>query len=292
MITTYGVTRTGYKIKNVEDIAKLKNCSVVSSELMGNEYGPELRVCVKVGCKDRCPVVADYWISAGSYGSCSYFVAKDDDFNAYLIKESSDLPHSYQDDFEKTRIGRNGYAVLSKPVIHKYDEQKVKQSAFWCLENHYTKDLSEIFSIVKDVELMKMSPDEESCECDRELTREEETRIAQAGADFYIFPKYAKNREQESFQSLPAKQYLGYIIEADDTYGPARPLKNAEEVAQFVCNPDYIGNNKMVTNMLDQLVLSTYGCFVNRFADCVEEQEKNELLDAVKAIQLEQEYER
>lgn len=292
MITIYGVVRTGYKLKNVEDITKLKNYSVVSSELTGTEYGPELRVRIKVGCQEGCPVVADYWLSVRSYGSCSYFIAQYNDCNAYLIKEQGDVISPHQEGFEKSHIGGNKYAVYAKPIYQKYDEQKVKQAAFWCLENHYSKKLAEIFSIVKPVEAMKTSPDEEDCKCDRELSQEEEIQIMQAGANFDTFPNYVRNKTKDKSQPSPAKQYLGYITEADGTYGPARLLKNAEEVAQFVYSPDYIEKDKLVTNLLDQPVLSTYGCLVNEFGDGVEEQERNELLDAVKAKQMEQEYER
>ena len=207
MITTYGVARTGYKLKSVEDIVKLKDYSVISSELIGTEYGPELHVNVKVGCEDGHPVIADYWIYVGSYGSCSYFIAKDGDFSANLVMELQEISHTNQDSGRKFHIGGNRYTVFMKPVCKKYDEQRVKQAAFWCLENHYTQDLAEIFSIVKTTEAMKTSPDEENCECDRKLTREEEMKISQAGADFYKFPKGIINKKQNKSQELYVKQY-------------------------------------------------------------------------------------
>lgn len=87
--------------------------------------------------------------------------------------------------------------------------------------------------------------------------------------------------QKENTHRDTAPTYLGYVYDENGFHGEAVELHSAEEVAEFVCNVETIRNDKIVTDILDQKVLNTFGSFVDRFGSQVTNKERQELMDVI-----------
>lgn len=284
MIRTYGSISTGYNLNSIADILKLRNYAVVSSTLMGTEYGPELWVHIKVGEQDNKPILARYTIHIGAGGDYSYSFDKGTyqgkEYNAHIAEPMEAHP----DDFVYETLGQNHFKVKEVPTLAIFDEKKAKESAFWCLKNHYKKELSDVFSIATPIEDMENSEDIDIFHCEeKNFSEKEQSMIYDAGVNFFNFRKGFEKREsqEESMHCKLENTYFGYTYDENGFHNGAVELHSVEEVAKFVYDEDNLGKDKVVTDILDQKVLNTFGAFVDKFGNQVPSEERQELLKAI-----------
>lgn len=77
------------------------------------------------------------------------------------------------------------------------------------------------------------------------------------------------------------KTYLGYVYDSNGYHNGAIELQGVNEVANFVCDVNTINNNKVITDILDELVFNTIGYFVDRFGNNVSNDERRILLSTI-----------
>lgn len=302
-LTIFGNIRTGHKFQNLEKLYQMKDYSIVGSSLMGTEIGIELHVDVKVGQHNGKPLIASYHIFEDAYGSYSYGIDEEDysiigkperSYNCHSIEDISTF-NGWDGGYVYKNIGGNGYRCIGTPEIREYDREKVKERAFWCLENHYIPELKEVFSLVKPVDEMKAFPDEENYDNDDEISDMLKTngvtdRILAASGNFKDFAKkdiYASHTSNK--KTLKKDVYFGYVYGDGGihkgNHSPMVVLEGANAVAKFVCNKDTIGNDKLVTDTLDRMMFSTYGIYINEVGRNVDPEEVNDLIEKVKNAQ-------
>ena len=81
------------------------------------------------------------------------------------------------------------------------------------------------------------------------------------------------------------KTYLGYVYDKNGYHNGAIELIGITDVVNFVCNPDTVNNDKIVTDIMDELILNTFGYFVDRFGTNVSNEEKRILLSSIMSKQ-------
>ena len=79
--------------------------------------------------------------------------------------------------------------------------------------------------------------------------------------------------------------YLGYVYDSDGYHRGAVELQTAEDVANFICDKEKLNNDKMITDMMDEHVVNTFGYFVDRFGPHVSAKERGELMTAIREKQ-------
>lgn len=306
-LTIFGTVRTGYKFQNLEKLYQMKDYSIVGSSLMGTDIGLELHVDVKIGQHNGRPLIASYWIFEDAYGEYSYGINQNDfstikkpehNYNCYAIEDTS-VFSDWNKPYVNLKIGGNGYQCVGTPIVLEYDKERVKKLAFWCLENHYIPELKEVFSLIKPVEEMKVTPDKDIHDKTYKYDDEIEDmlkvngvtdRILAASGNFKDFVKkdiYSNNIDNQ--KQLKQDVYFGYVYDSDGFRGgkhyPMVVLEGGDAVASFVCNPDTIGNDKMITDTLDRMMFNTYGIYINEVGKNVTPEEVNNLIEKVKIAQ-------
>lgn len=79
------------------------------------------------------------------------------------------------------------------------------------------------------------------------------------------------------------KHYLGYLYDGNGYHNGAVDLYGVDEVAKFVC--DNINNDKMITDLLDNHIVNTFGFFIDRYGQFVSNEERNLLHTAIISLQ-------
>lgn len=91
-------------------------------------------------------------------------------------------------------------------------------------------------------------------------------------------------------QDFSKNVYFGYVYDEGGIHRgkhyPAVVLEGADAVAKFVCNPETMGSDKMVTDALDIMMFSTYGVFINKVGEYANPHEASFLIEKVKEEQL------
>lgn len=301
-LTVYGTVRTGYKLQNLEKLYQMKDYSIVGSSLMGTDIGLELHVDVKIGQHNGRPLIASYWIFEDAYGEYSYGINQNDfstigkpehNYNCYAIEDTS-VFSNWNKPYVNLRIGGNGYQCVGTPMVLEYDKEKVKKLAFWCLENHYIPELKEVFSLIKPVEEMKVTPDKDIHDKTYKYDDEIEDmlkangvtdRILAASGNFQSFVKKDVLENNKNKETKPKKDvYFGYVYEGSIHEGRHYSmvvLEGSEAVAKFVCDPKTIGNDKMITDVLDRMMFSTYGIYINQKGKYGDPNEIDKLIEKV-----------
>lgn len=302
-LTIYGTVRTGHSLKNLEKLYKMKDYSIVGSYLIGTELGIELHVDVKVGQFDGKPLLASYCIFESLDGSYCYEIDEEDfsgigkpksSYNCHSIEDVSTF-NGWDNGYVYKNIGGNGYRCIGTPEVREYDREKVKQLAFWCLENHYIPELKKVFSLIKPVDEMKTTPDTYHNENDEEVMDMLKVsgvyeRILAASGNFKDFVNkdiYHKNSNDQ--KQLRKDVYFGYVYDkggiSNGQHYPMVVLEGSDAVAKFVCDAKTIGNDKIITDTLDRMMFSTYGIYINEVGRNVNPDEVDELVEKIKEAQ-------
>lgn len=276
------IVRTGWRIESLEDVLKLKDYSIIGSSLSANEDSLLFYVDIKIGEEQGKPITVGYFILQMIEGGYIYGLREDTftaihrpdlAFNSTQLFETQDFDET-KDDFNYLRmeIGKIGYQCLGIGGIREFDQARVKQLAFFCLENHYKKELTTVLSVAKPIEKMKITPDE--TQLDLIIQKEQSDLVRLACQTIQNMIKEPVSHIYHPTENNSKKEvYFGYVYDkngiAGGIHGPMRILEGKEAVANFVCDEQLLGNDKLITDTFENEVLTTHGMFVHTLGQTI-----------------------
>ena len=285
--------RTGYNINSVEDISSVKEYGIIGSSLSGTDTGIEFHANVKIGEEDGRPLIATYNIYIEPFGAYSHGITRaefdrigypEKNFNCYRVIETVEFEKNSS--YSNLSLGHNGYRCIGIPLMRTYDKSKVKATAFRCLEKHYKPELLEIISLLKPVELMKVTPDERFVPTVHEINgyakilkgKGISQKIENAAKSISYF--YKEPEKPKEIQDIKKEIYFGFT--QMDQYSDKIILEGKRAVAKFICNPQFFSDrNKVITNLKNEYILITEGMQVSKFSPNVRTKDRNEFLELI-----------
>lgn len=278
------IVRTGWRIESLEDVLKLKDYSIVGSVLSNFENSICLNVMIKIGEENQQPVIAQYFIlqsENGEYGygvnmeSYEYLNRSDLAYNSIRLYETEEF--HLKEDFNRfyMELGKTGYSCRGLGILREFDKERVKQLAFFCLKNHYQPELVSVFSVVKSVSEMEKNPDELQLDISQiSISPESSKLVANACQNIQSFQRDIQVPVYHPTDKAPQKEvYFGYVYDkngiAGGVHGPLRILEGKEAVANFVCDEQLLGNDKLITDTFENEILTTHGMFVHTLGQTV-----------------------